>query len=309
MMPPRSSPPARYAAPKARRLMQPHRTASLLRLTAATLALWALSACAAPAAEPSAAAPAPATAPAPTAPAVTAPAAVATATPEPAVPATTAPLIVDVYHDTICPWCRIGHERLTKALQAFDGPPVLVRYHPFQLDPSVPAAGVDMRERLAAKYGADRVAGMFDRVTQIGAADGITFRFDAIRISPNTVLSHALVEATPEISRARVLGAIHRAYFEAGRDIGSAEVLADIGSEAGLPRADVVAALADAALVDKVRGQAAAAARMGFGGVPHFIVHRGDAAGPPPTSGAISLHGAQPTEAIVAALRQVSAGR
>ncbi|MEZ4266178.1 MAG: DsbA family oxidoreductase [Myxococcota bacterium] len=290
--------------------MTPRPTASpvRIRLTVATLALWALSACAAPAAEPTAAAPTAAAA-APTEPAAPSPAQATAATPEPAVPATTAPLIVDIYHDTICPWCRIGHERLAKALQAFDGPPVLVRYHPFQLDSSVPAEGVDMRQRLAAKYGADRVDGMFDRVTQIGAADGITFRFDAVRISPNTALSHALIEATPEISRGQVLGAIHKAYFEAGRDIGSAAVLADIYSEAGLPREDAVAALANVALVDKVRGQADAAARMGFGGVPHFVVHGGDATAPPPTSGGVSLHGAQPTEAIVAALRQVSAGR
>jgi predicted DsbA family dithiol-disulfide isomerase len=285
--------------------MQPRPTAAPLRLVVTAVALWASSACAAPATEPTAAAPtAVAAAPSPTEPAASPPA--AAPTPEPTVPQTSEPLVVDIYHDTICPWCRIGHERLAKALEAFEGPPVLVRYHPFQLDPSVPPEGVDMRERLAAKYGADRIAGMFERVTQIGAADGITFRFDAVRKSPNTALSHALVEATPEVSRGQVLGAIHKAYFEAGRDIGSAEVLADIYAEAGLPRADAVAALADEALVAKVQAQAAAAARMGFGGVPHFTLHRGDRASPPPQSGAVSLQGAQPTDAIVAALRQAA---
>jgi predicted DsbA family dithiol-disulfide isomerase len=288
--------------------MPPRPTPALLRLTVATLALGTLWACASPAASPDPAAPVAAATPTPAEPApAAAPAPAPTETPEPAVPAPATPVVVDIYHDTICPWCRIGHERLAKALQAFDGPPVLVRYHPFQLDPSVPREGVDMRQRLAAKYGADRVDGMFERVTQIGAADGITFRYDVVQRSPNTALSHTLVEATPEISRGQVLGAIHKAYFEAGRDIGSPEVLADIYSEAGLPREDAVAALANEALVAKVQGQADAAARLGFGGVPHFIVHRGDPASPPPASGAVSLHGAQPTEAIVAALRQVVA--
>ena len=65
-------------------------------------------------------------------------------------------LAIDIVSDVICPWCFIGARRLEQALEpAPDGVAVGVTYRPFLLDPSTPKEGVDLRDRLRAKYGMD----------------------------------------------------------------------------------------------------------------------------------------------------------
>ena len=48
-------------------------------------------------------------------------------------------LAVDIYSDIACPWCFIGKRRFEKAVQALPfGEKVDVKWHAFQLDPSLP---------------------------------------------------------------------------------------------------------------------------------------------------------------------------
>lgn len=211
--------------------------------------------------------------------------------PEVAVVAPAAAVTIELTHDVICPWCRIGHTRLQKALAAY-GKPVTIVYRPFLLEPDMPPEGADMRERLAAKYGPDRIAGMFERVTKIGAQDGIVFAFDKVTRTPSSVSAHVLIEAAPADKKSALLDQFHHAYFERGEDLGNAAVLEALWVAAGLPADGAKAALADASLTAKVRSDAAAASQSGIRGVPNFKI------------GATTLNGAQPVEAIVEALRQ-----
>lgn len=196
---------------------------------------------------------------------------------------------VELTHDVICPWCRIGHARLAKAIAAV-GREVEVVYRPFLLEPDLPEGGADLRERLAAKYGAGSLDGMFDRVTRIGATDGITFDFTKVRRSPNTVKAHSLIDAAPGAAKGRLLDAMHAAYFERGEDIGQDEVLLRLWSGAGLPTEAGVQALADIERAGRVRAEAAAASRRGVRGVPHFDI------------GELEVSGAQPVNVLVDAL-------
>src|SRR4051794_22640014 len=79
-----------------------------------------------------------------------------------------APGIVFVF-GLVCPWCFIGLRRLETALA--DVPEPNLRFHPFQLDPSTPAEGRDLRSHLGAKFG-DPTA-MFARVEQVARESGI----------------------------------------------------------------------------------------------------------------------------------------
>jgi predicted DsbA family dithiol-disulfide isomerase len=63
-------------------------------------------------------------------------------------------LPIDVVSDLVCPWCFIGTRRLEQALAGVSGE-VTVAYHAFLLDPSVPPEGVDLREHLRRKFGAN----------------------------------------------------------------------------------------------------------------------------------------------------------
>ena len=55
------------------------------------------------------------------------------------------PLLLDVFADIACPWCFIGHRRLTAARAAWDEredvPPLAVRHRAFQLQPDLPPDG------------------------------------------------------------------------------------------------------------------------------------------------------------------------
>jgi len=200
-------------------------------------------------------------------------------------------VIVDVYADTICPWCRIGNKHLTDALKSWEGEAVVVRHHPFELRPDMPTAGVNFKQQMAALKGDDNIKPMLDRVCQAGEACDLTFKFDAVERMPNTLLSHQVVQAVAEEKQAELLEAIHVAYFEDGRDIGDRETLLKVAEGAGLDRAQIEAKLADATFTGEIARRANWAREQGITGVPFFVFDN-----------AVAVSGAQPPEALLSAM-------
>ncbi len=207
-------------------------------------------------------------------------------------------IVIDLVHDVICPWCRIGHHNLRVALGQWKGAAVTVNLHPFLLDPSVPPEGVDLRARLAERYGAAQLETMFARVTQAGAGYGVKFDFQKIRRTPDTTISHALVLAAPQGKQSDLLDAIHRVYFEEGADIGAAAVLQTAWQEVGLETALAADVLADVRAREAVRKAAQSASAQGLTGVPYFAIR-----GP---RGQTALQGGQAPDSILAALQKVA---
>ena len=73
------------------------------------------------------------------------------------------PVTIDVISDVVCPWCFIGMRRLEEALAlgAAQGgvANVAVRWHPFELNPDLPPAGIARRDYVETKFGgAERAA-------------------------------------------------------------------------------------------------------------------------------------------------------
>jgi predicted DsbA family dithiol-disulfide isomerase len=63
---------------------------------------------------------------------------------------------IDVISDAICPWCYIGKRHMDAALALLaesGGPRFAVRWHAFQLNPDMPAEGVERAAYRAAKFG------------------------------------------------------------------------------------------------------------------------------------------------------------
>lgn len=206
------------------------------------------------------------------------------------------PRRVEVWHDTVCPWCRIGIHNLEVAVDLWRGPAFEVVFRPYLLEPDAPPEGADLREQLGRKYGAARVPEMFERVSRAGAGYGVTFAWDRVRRAPNTVGSHALIAHAPEARRRALVDALHRAYFEEGQDIGSAEVLVAIATAAGLEGAAARRAVADAGGIATVRREAAAARARGIRAVPHFVI------------GDRTLSGARPHEDFYSAMYALQQG-
>ena len=63
------------------------------------------------------------------------------------------PLRIDVVSDVMCPWCIIGYRQLASALEATETDYEL-HWHPFELNPEMPAEGQNLREHIVEKYGA-----------------------------------------------------------------------------------------------------------------------------------------------------------
>lgn len=207
-------------------------------------------------------------------------------------------LHIDIFSDPICPWCFIGKRRLRRALDARPGVRPTIRWRAFQLNPTMPAGGMERRAYLAAKFGnAAEAERLYGTIGRVGAAEGIEFRFDRIAVTPNTVDAHRLVRyAERHEASDALLDALFRAYFADGRDIGDAAVLADLAAESGLDRAAVAAYLATEEDADAVRGEDMRARQLGIEGVPCFIVDR-----------RYALSGAQEPEAFFSLFDMVTA--
>jgi len=201
---------------------------------------------------------------------------------------------IDIYSDPICPWCFIGKRRLERALQARPAFRPVLRWRPFQLNPAMPAEGMERRAYLAMKFGRpDNAARIYRQIRQVGATEGIDFRFDRIPVTPNTIDAHRIIRLAARSADASVLNAtlegLMRAYFSDGRDIGDPATLEELAAESGLNPQAARALLGSDEDIAEVREQDLQARRAGIEGVPCYIIN-----------GRYALSGAQEAEAFYA---------
>lgn len=183
-------------------------------------------------------------------------------------------MLVEVFSDTVCPWCYVGKRRFGQAAAARPDLAIDLKWLPFELNPQMPAAGADRATYLAAKFGdANRFAEAQRALRGIGAELGIDFRFDLITRMPNTRRSHALI-AWAAGAQSDVKERVLRAYFSEGRDIGDAEVLVAIAAEAGLDRMAARVAIDEPMLHREIAALEARAQSWGIAGVPAFVFER-----------------------------------
>ena len=182
------------------------------------------------------------------------------------------PLPIDIVSDVVCPWCYLGEKRLEQAL-AEEAGPIVVRWRPYQLDPTIPEGGLDRAEYMEKKFGkSGRLQSVHDNLTRLGAEVGLPFAFDKITRSPNTLDAHRLIRwAASAGVQSRVVDRLFEAYFVEGRDIGDRVVLTEIAAECGLDADLVERLLAEGADSEVVRQEVEQAQAMGVSGVPFFI--------------------------------------
>ncbi len=198
-------------------------------------------------------------------------------------------MIIDIVSDAICPWCYIGKRRLERALAMVPQIVVQVGWRPFQLNPDMPLEGMDRQEYLRRKFG-DRAGGnMYDAVKEAGRGEGIPFRFERIRRTPNTLLAHRLIAlARREKVQDEVVEALFHGYFTEGADIGRTDTLATLVEPTGLDPDRVRAYLESDEDLAGIKAEDQFARQIGIQGVPCFIIDR-----------KYALSGAQPPEAFL----------
>jgi len=205
-------------------------------------------------------------------------------------------MIIDVFQDTICPWCRIGKKHLFDALKEWQGEPVTVRYRTYLLNHDTPKEGYPFREYMAATKGGPQVVeGMIQHVTAAGERSGVKFHFDKVQLMPNTLPSHTLIKLAPEEKTSEAVEAIYRAYFEHGLDIGNIDVLVGIAQELGMNAEEARAQLLAGAKNEEIQADLKWARELEITGVPFFVI-----------DGKLALSGAHPAETFIKAFEKVS---
>lgn len=181
---------------------------------------------------------------------------------------------VDVISDVICPWCYIGKRRLEKAIADF-GKPVVVQWHPFQLNPAMPKEGISRHAYRTRKFGSwERSQELDARVIAVGTEEGIDFAFDRIERTPNTLDPHRLISLAGRGGvQDAVVEALFRAYFTEGRDIGDHETLLDVTADAGLDRNAAKAVLNGDDGVEAVSQSGELSRQHHVDSVPFFVVN------------------------------------
>jgi predicted DsbA family dithiol-disulfide isomerase len=183
---------------------------------------------------------------------------------------------IDVISDAICPWCYIGKRQLERALAilAEKGLHFDVAWHPFQLNPDMPAEGWDRKEYRIQKFGSwEKSQAMDARITETAAGIGLEFHLDRLTRTPNTVNAHrAIWLAGQHGVQDAVLEALFKLYFVEGGDLGDTALLTETASAAGLDRDALVAMYAGDEGHEVVLRGDAAARQGGISGVPSFLM-------------------------------------
>ncbi len=194
---------------------------------------------------------------------------------------------LDILSDPICPWCYIGKAHLDRALAETPDHPFLIEWHPFQLNPDMPAAGMDRRAYLEGKFGGKEGAvRAYAPVVENAEAAGLKINFEGMKRTPNTLDAHRLIHwAGIEGRQTAAVSALFQAYFVDVRDIGDTEVLADIADSIDMDAAVVTKLLHSDADRQDIMDRDQHSRKMGVNSVPTFIV-----------GGKHAVPGAQPPE-------------
>ncbi len=209
----------------------------------------------------------------------------------------TDPVKLDIMSDPICPWCYIGKAHLDRALAAAPDHPFVIEWHPFQLNPDMPAGGMDRRAYLEGKFGGKEGAvKAYAPVVEHAEAAGLKINFEGMQRTPNTLNAHRLIHwAGIEGRQTAAVSALFKAYFVDTRDIGDAEVLADIADSIEMDASVVTRLLATDEDMQNIRDRDAHSRSMGVNSVPTFIV-----------GGKHAVPGAQPPELWAKVIQEVS---
>ncbi|KEJ88430.1 DsbA family oxidoreductase [Sulfitobacter donghicola] len=204
---------------------------------------------------------------------------------------------LDIMSDPICPWCYIGKAHLDRALAAHPDHPFLIEWHPFQLNPDMPAEGMGRRAYLEGKFGGKEGAvRAYAPVVEHAEKAGLNINFEGMQRTPNTLNAHRLIHwAGIEGRQTAAVSALFKAYFVDTRDIGDTEVLTDIADSIEMDASVVARLLATDEDMQAIRDRDAHSRQMGINSVPTFIV-----------GGRHAVPGAQPPELWAKVIAEVT---
>ncbi len=180
-------------------------------------------------------------------------------------------LTIEITSDFICPWCLVVDTRLNRAIEQLKAPVKIQRiWYPFELNPTMPVAGMDRQTYRSNKFGSWEYSQVLDAQTmQAARGDGIEFRYDLIQVTPNTLKAHRLTWLASQSGKAtEIAERILKAYFTEGQDITDVKTLTKLAVEVGIDADQVRAFLTSTVGVEEVKELEQQAATRSIRSVP-----------------------------------------
>jgi predicted DsbA family dithiol-disulfide isomerase len=199
-------------------------------------------------------------------------------------------LTIEITSDFICPWCLVVDRRLNQAIALLARcaiaqlkTPIEIQriWYPFELNPTMPEAGMDRKTYRSNKFGSWEYSQTLDDQTmQAAIGDGIKFRYDLMQVTPNTLKAHRLTWKACQFGKAtEMVIAILNAYFTQGQDITDVETLAKLAAEVGMDANQVKAFLISTEGVAEVKELEKQAAKRSIRSVPTIKIGKETIAG------------------------------
>lgn len=187
-------------------------------------------------------------------------------------------LKIDIVSDVVCPWCTIGYKRLEKAISELGiQDQIEIEWHPFELNPNMPAEGQNVQEHITEKYGAtlDQQKESQQFMTEAGAELGFTFDyFDEMRMA-NTFEAHILLDYAKAFNKQTELKMrLTSAFFSERKDVSNRAVLKQALLDVGLNAEEALLKLDDDNSRYEVKSEEAYWQNAGVSSVPTIVFNR-----------------------------------
>ena len=180
---------------------------------------------------------------------------------------------INVFADTICGWCFIGHTNLNNSLKKFSNIKFDIQHIPFQLNPNMPVEGISREKYLEIKFGGkDYAAPMYENMKLKAQESGMNFKLEKIKKTPNTVLSHLLIILSEQFNLGNeIKEKIYQSYFIDGLDIGDINILINIAKQNNIQE-NIFRDFINDKNIENVNSKILTAKEKGINGVPFFEI-------------------------------------
>lgn len=207
---------------------------------------------------------------------------------------------LDIVSDVVCPWCTIGFKRLEKAITELGiQDQVEIEWHPFELNPNMPAEGQNVTEHITQKYGStlEQQKESQQRMSDVGKE--LDFKFDYfedMRIV-NTFEAHVLLEYAKAFGKQTALKMrLTTAFFSERKDVSDRDILKQALLDVGLNAEEALAKLDNDEARDEVKSKERYWQNLGVNSVPTIVFNRKSA-----------VTGAQPVDVFKEILKELIA--
>jgi len=182
---------------------------------------------------------------------------------------------IDIVSDVVCPWCLIGYSRLEQAISEMKiEDKIEIEWHPFELNPDMPAEGEEAQTYRARKYGAtpEDTKRVQANLTKLGAELGFKFDFFEKMKLVNTQNVHILLNHAKKINLQTQLNLrLAKAFYGERKDISNREILKQELVSVGLNADEALATLDDMQAREQVQKEESHWQNLGVTGVPTMI--------------------------------------